>query len=229
MKTKLTLVNNYENWDAKRRYKINSTVSYNGNNWQNITGINSEPGTDNNWLNTNSNQPKYKVFTALLTQSGEGVNSSLSNEPLTIGVTYMIDDNGGSGWDFTNVGAPNNEVGTYFIATGTTPNNWGGPNGNLYYNLGSPVATILENTIGNVWFSYSSNGIYNIRANEANPLFTFGKTALLNQTKPNDDVTISMLMFYVEEFQINIETFSNDIKTDGLLYSPTTIEIRVYN
>ena len=52
-------------------------------------------------------QRPYKVYTALLTQSGGSGTSSLNDEPLTIGVTYLITDLGGSGWDFTNVGAPN--------------------------------------------------------------------------------------------------------------------------
>ena len=108
---------------------------------------------------TNTVKP-YKVFTALLTQNGISNNLAIANEPLTIGVTYIIlDDGDGGGCDFTNVGAPNNNFNTYFVATGTTPNSWG-ENVYLEYNTGAPVATVLENTIGNVWFTYSVAGQY---------------------------------------------------------------------
>lgn len=96
-------------------------------------------------------QPTYRVYTALLTQSNGDGPSMLNDEPLTIGVTYQITDQGGSGWDFTNVGAPNNNTGTYFVATGTTPNSWGDLGVSLNFNTGAPVVTVLENTIGNIW------------------------------------------------------------------------------
>jgi len=102
----------------------------------------------------------YKVYTALLNQSGADDPLSLSEgDDLTIGVTYLIDD--GTDFDFTNVGAPNNDIGTYFVATGTTPNSWG-IDGLLQYNLGAPTVTVLENTIGNIWFTYSGVGIYKL-------------------------------------------------------------------
>lgn len=43
---------------------------------------------------------------------------------LQTGVSYTISDNSG-GLDMTNVGAANNNVGTSFKATGTTPTSWG--------------------------------------------------------------------------------------------------------
>lgn len=49
-------------------------------------------------------KPKYKVYTALLTQNGESNVQYIYNVPLTIGVTYFINNNNGSG-DFTNVGS----------------------------------------------------------------------------------------------------------------------------
>ena len=81
----------------------------------------------------------YKVYTALLTQSGDNDEQVINTGTLTIGVTYEINDNS-PGMDFTNVGAPNNTVGTYFVATGTTPNSWGADEGGpdiLNYNLAS--------------------------------------------------------------------------------------------
>jgi hypothetical protein len=55
MKTKIQLINSGEAWDAKRRYKINSIVTYLGSDWQNTTGINSEPGVGSNWTRTSGN------------------------------------------------------------------------------------------------------------------------------------------------------------------------------
>ena len=105
----------------------------------------------------------YKSYVALLTQSGGDNVEGISGTPLTIGRTYRIDtsDAPSGNWDFTNVGAPNNDIGTYFIATGTTANNWG-TNIVLGYNTGAPVVTVLENTIGNIWFTYTDVGRYEI-------------------------------------------------------------------
>jgi len=87
--------------------------------------------------------PSYKVYTALVTQTGgSNVSPIYGNDPdpLVVGVTYEILDNTDA--DFTNVGAPNNNVGTFFVATGTTPTAWG--NSVIQYNLGAPVAIVLE-------------------------------------------------------------------------------------
>jgi len=105
----------------------------------------------------------YQVYTALLTQSG-GDNSLYYTDPsegpgLTIGVTYSITDGIQGDDDFTNVGAPSGETYPIFVATGTTPNKW--ENGTrTYYNTGAPIATVLENTIGNIWFTYNAIGQY---------------------------------------------------------------------
>jgi hypothetical protein len=55
MKTKVQLVNSVETWDANRRYKINAIVTYLGSDWQNTTGINSEPGIGNDWIRVSGN------------------------------------------------------------------------------------------------------------------------------------------------------------------------------
>ena len=124
----------------------------------------------------------YKVYTALLTQSGgdgPAGNCSDDPQPLVIGVTYQISLNDGTG-DFTNVGAPNNNIGTYFVATGTTPNNWGTPGDVcLDYNTGAPVVTVLENTIGNIYWNtdpLGTIGVYWITCDNglfANTVVTF--------------------------------------------------------
>jgi len=53
-KSKLILENSSLNWDARRRYKVNSVVSHLGQNWQNLTGENSEPGVGPDWFNSSS-------------------------------------------------------------------------------------------------------------------------------------------------------------------------------
>jgi hypothetical protein len=173
-------------------------------------------------------KPKYKVYTALLTQSGVSLNNgncSDDPQPLVIGVTYKIDGNDGTA-DFTNVGAPNNNNGTYFVATGTTPNSWGtaGPNC-LSYDEGAPVVTVLENTIGNVWFTYTDVGNYALLSNE---LFTLNKSwsiinpgALINNSHYQE-------IFINDISQINIFTSSESVLSDSIL-SNAPIEIRVYN
>lgn len=173
--------------------------------------------------------PSYKVYTALLTQSGKDDILNISGGNLTIGVTYYIDDSGGG--DFTNVGAPNNDFGTYFVATGTTPNSWG-TLANLLYNTGAPVVTVLENTIGDIWFSYNGFGSYFIQSYDNT--FIPEKTFSLIGT-PNDITSVPGVfeIFSTTTLGINdaMQLLSFDMSStlvDGQLYK-TSIEIRVYN
>jgi len=175
----------------------------------------------------------YKVYTALLTQSGGDEPSSLLSQDspsLTVGVTYQIDDDGGSGWDFTNVGAPNNDLFTYFVATGTTPANWG-TNGMLSYNTGAPVVTVLENTIGNIWFTYDAVGNYILNSN--NNAFTQNKIYFeQDQTRRyslGDDSLYIIASQWNNDNSFAIKTLDDSLNfQDGLLYN-IPIEIRVYN
>jgi hypothetical protein len=105
----------------------------------------------------------YKVYTALLTQSGGSNSVQINSGELIVGVTYIIDQSD-IGTDFRNVGGPlityvDEFLSTYFVATGTTPNSWL-PSTFLSYNTGAPVVTVLENTIGNIWFTYEGVGNY---------------------------------------------------------------------
>lgn len=165
----------------------------------------------------------YKVYTALLTQVGGAGNAFIGPGELTIGVTYMINDSF-SGQDFTNVGAPNNNVGTWFVATGTTPNNWGlnQENGLIYY-PGAPVANVLENTIGNIWFTYEGVGVYYFNSDS---LFTSTKSWGISDSVYNGyDERIEPVFIDVNGTgpnQVYITTQDN-------LLSSTPIEIRVYN
>lgn len=104
-----------------------------------------------------------KVYLAFLTQSGTSSIGNLSYDffpggpDLTIGTTYEITDNTGSP-DFTNVGSPDNEIGTKFCATGTRPASWG--QAAVAYDSASPTVRIVYNTVGNIAWSYNSVGVY---------------------------------------------------------------------
>ena len=170
----------------------------------------------------------YKVYTALVYQYVDGNGTAYINsddEPpvlLTIGVTYTIVDNAG-GLDMTNVGAPNNENGTSFVATGTTPANWG--NGYVSYETGAPIVTVLENTIGNLWWSYVQGGDYFCNSDGK---FTAGKTFALIGTAGFTDGSgfgggVNIMLTNAPN---EIEVTANN--GDGYLIN-TPIEIRVYN
>ena len=174
----------------------------------------------------------YKVYTALLTQSGGDGYIELNSGELTIGVTYRI-EGGVRESDFTNVGAPNNEVGTSFVATGTTPASWGineGFGAILSYNTGAPVVTVLENTIGNVWFTYSQPGNYRINSNS---LFIGGKTFCQGMTYTAEDGTSFFVATLTRNtnsrVDLSIASPISETSFDNLLSFDTPIEIRVYN
>jgi hypothetical protein len=171
-----------------------------------------------------TNIKPYKVYTALLTQNGSGDTQNLSSGAVTKGVTYQIS---GVGFDCTNVGAPNNDNGTYFVATNNeVPTTYGA--GSLEYNTGAPVVTVLENTIGNIWFTYSSTGTYFINSDT---LFTDDKTTFSINLMGGD---IGTGYFCLGEFNgdssLGITTGSPEYgEIDDVLSNTTPIEIRVYN
>jgi hypothetical protein len=177
---------------------------------------------------TNTVRP-YKVYTALLTQSG-GSNGVLQQSgTLTVGVTYFIAASF-TGDDFSNVGGPkitfdDEYLNTYFVATGTTPNNWT-HNTEFDYNTGAPVATVLENTIGNVWFTYFGVGYYVISSNS---LFTVPYAIFIsnNTQDPFEPTQIVKTRLYDID-TMHILSFAGNSQSDYILGS-TPIEIRVYS
>jgi hypothetical protein len=167
--------------------------------------------------------PKYKVYTALLTQNSSGSLQTINSGSLTIGVTYYITDRGTVNWDFTNVGALTNNVETYFVATGTTPNSWG--DANLEYNTGAPVVTVLENNIGNIWFNYIGEGIYGI---DCDGLFVEDKTWYTPVIISNTVNLTNGFLTWRDDSEIRIITNLDGALADTLLLN-TPIEIRIYN
>jgi len=176
-------------------------------------------------------KPKYKVFTALVTQSGGDDLQEQASGALTKGVSYYYDELF-EGSDFTNVGGPKYgdlpNSGGYFIATATgVPNNYNGTV--IRWNNGAPVVTVLENTIGNVWFNYYGEGIYRFVSNN---LFTIDKTMIIGSTFYNvdADATIVLNSFYGENSDYRIwlrSTIGNAAANSVINHTP--LEIRVYN
>jgi len=244
--------------------------------------------------------PTYKVYTALLTQSGGDSPFTLNSGPLTIGVTYEIVDiligkvntftilNPGTGYvdetsgtsggngsslsfgitqtggvidsltiidpgagyhvndivtinngngnatvridsvlsdDFTNVGASSNTNGVKFIATGTTPTSWLAGS-TLGANSAAPTVTILENTIGNIPWTYSSEGVYQATSS----LLNDSKTLLFVQaTSNNSPNNVGYYLRFsdpdVLELTLLVEGYG---PSDNWLLN-TPIEIRIYN
>jgi hypothetical protein len=182
------------------------------------------------------NKAPYKVYTALLTQGGGDNQESFAWEyldpvpevpTLLDGVSYYIDSND-SNTDFTIAGAPNNNGGTSFVANGTQPD-WQPPfeiEGNyiqIEYNTGAPVVTVLENTIGNIWFTYSFLGEYLINSDNLFSTKLFMQDGFISAGD-------GWLFTFSQESQSQIKllSFSSSGNADSL-FDNTPIEIRVYN
>lgn len=172
----------------------------------------------------------YKVYSALVTQRGGSNPLSTISGPLTIGVTYNISQLNGQD-DFTNVGTPINEINVIFVATGTTPNNWSSES-ILLYDTGVPTVKVLENTIGNFYFTYDSVGRYGCISVDA--LLTVGKifvnVPIVGSSDQNSIIPITLIDLTDNgtQFYFTSVPFGDTIPSDGLLWN-TPIEIRVYN
>lgn len=172
----------------------------------------------------------YKVYTALLTQNGGGDKENISSGALTKGVTYAPNDILDGGWDFSNVGGPIYPDDAAFVATESIePNSYGITS--LGYDTGVPVVTVLENTIGNVWFTYDTAGQYSINSNG---LFIINKTIFNGVTYYEaNNASITDCISDIENntsSTISIWSFSRaDNGTIDNALNNTPIEIRVYN
>ena len=181
----------------------------------------------------------YKVYTALLSQSGTGRLTSYDNNvekrySLVIGGSYEITTYN-SNDDFRNVGAASNATGVKFVATGTTPTIWTNKSV-IRVDTGAPIVNILENTIGNIWWTYSAIGEY-IANSDA--LFTSSKTTLQCNKSVYSNSGIGLVLEWSDANQIYIYSYAGIGKdtgqpdpSNGLLNSDPYldfIEIRVYN
>lgn len=171
----------------------------------------------------------YKVYSALLTQTGTDTEDSINSGDLDIGRTYAINEIS-PGMDFTNVGAPNNDLGTKFIATGTTPNSWGsGATYTLAYSAGAPVVVVLENTIGNVWFTYNGVGTYQVHAIGG---FIGIAPALSGCYFDQSNNVYYYRLDKIDDDSMQLNTYNQHTNplslSDDIMFA-TFIEIRVYN
>ena len=190
-------------------------------------GCTTTTSTSSSTTTTTTTLPVYQVYTALLTQTGGDNPNLVADLPLLPGTTYKIIDNDGGTADFTNVGAPNNTVGTYFVATGTTPTSWGDNLlGQLEYNAGAPTVIVLENTIGNIWFTYNAIGQYPC---ESDNLFITDKTTIdidaYGQNGNPAALISTSTIFPTNKFSI----FTYKSFPDDDILTNNRIEIRVYN
>jgi len=170
--------------------------------------------------------PPYKVYSALITQNGGDDPNGISGEsPLYIGVTYTI-SNVAPGDNLIPYGAPNNQPGTSFVCNKSV-SSWGNVSSGVFYNTGAPVVNVLENTLGDVWFTYVTMGGYAINSNS---LFIASKSATNSQiyySNGNDNV----YYMYLDYYDINTFILNSKRGTDGndSVLNNIFLEIRVYN
>ena len=184
-------------------------------------------------------QPTYKVYTALLTQSGGDDQQTITSGALQIGVSYTISIPLGEEptYDFSNVGGPISPDNFSFVSISSDiPNNYG--NATLSYNTGTPVVTVLENTIGNISFTYNSTGSYTLNLSNSididktflyigngptvNQLIYFEEAGIKTITFPGLSGSSSTIYIYT-----TTDGFGGSLIDDKLISTP--IEIRVYN
>ena len=168
----------------------------------------------------------YEVYTALLTQSGgSNILPGYGDEMFTIGVTYTIIANPDN-YDLTIYGAPNNNVGTSFVSNQTTVLPYT-TSLEFEYDTGAPVVTVLENTIGGIWFTYNSSGVY---LGTSDGLFTENKTFfLLQNTSDNNPNIVDAIIFRANNDILTIRTLQSGSGYENNWLYNTPIEIRVYN
>ena len=167
-----------------------------------------------------------KEYVALLTQSGTEDPHYITSGSLTVGVTYQITTYN-SGDDFTNVGAPSNANGVYFVATGTTPTNWTHAS-HLGYDTAAPKAKVLLNEIGNIWLTRVAAGSYEVHSNG---LFNDNTTVFITQTADQGNGAIlSFTVQMINDSQISIETsdLATGYSADGWLRK-ASFKIEIYN
>jgi hypothetical protein len=169
----------------------------------------------------------YKVYTALLTQIGSTDPDTLyggSGSYLDNGRSYYISSNPDN-YDLSIYGDTDSSEGSWFISNYDIEL---GYNDSLVLNVNyaAPVVKILENTIGNVWFTYDDPGSYVVYGD-----FTDKTTFVISNigNVPSDSISIRAS---VDTSNIYISTCSlvftgTSAYVDNILKN-TPIEIRIY-
>jgi hypothetical protein len=178
-------------------------------------------------IDTIPSGPAYKVYTALLTQSGgDGPDQIQGDSQIQKGVTYEIANNPYNE-DFVKYGAPNNNVGTKFVSNSTEFMGYDASTA-LDFNTGAPVATVLENTIGNIYFTFDNDGYYFLNGDNLFISNSWTPTIMiLNDTAELMDGQI-LTINKANDSQYLLQSYNQSGDSlNGQFYN-TPIEIRVY-
>jgi hypothetical protein len=167
----------------------------------------------------------YKVYTALLIQTG--ANSFITidgSSAFSIGVTYEIMANPNDE-DLTTIGAPNNNIGTKFVCTESVDPNTYTTDLELRYDEGTPVLTILENTLDfDIYWQMNNTGYYFAVSNGG---FNRLKTHVIIGSVVSS--TASTKAYRFTDNYVGVKTYSSGTTLGNSILSFTPIEIRVYN
>jgi hypothetical protein len=167
------------------------------------------------------------VYTGLLTQSGIGSNpDSISSGAVLKGRTYTVDSYN-TNTDFSNVGGGtfSNQITSFVATSNDTPADYDGSF--LSFDYSAPEVTVLENSIGNIWWTYDSDGLYFVNSNA---LFLANKTFFTTGPAYSGDLPAQNTSDYLSNTNssISILTFYDGfLNANRLLNTP--FEIRVYN
>lgn len=167
----------------------------------------------------------YKVYTALLTQNGANDFYTINNtESFVVGFTYEIMANPNDE-DLTTIGAPDNNVGTKFVCTVQADPNTYTTDLELRFDKGTPVLTILENTLDfDIYWQMNNTGYYFAVSNgEFNQL----KTHVIIGSVVSS--TASTKAYRFTDNYVGVRTYSTGNTPGNSILSYTPIEIRVYN
>jgi hypothetical protein len=165
----------------------------------------------------------YNVFTALITQNGDGFNNFIDvygDESIQEGVSYEIIDNPND-FDLSPYGADSSATGQWFLSN----QNVTLPFDNslvLRWNPKAPIAKVLINKIGNIWFERLDRGTYMAKSNSAFGDYPF------HQITPNKSNAYFASRYDTASI-ISILTYRDDwtLMDNALNFTP--YEIRVYN
>lgn len=161
----------------------------------------------------------YNVYTAKLTNEYPGSASTITVIPTILGVIYLI--HGASDGDFSNVGAPNNNDGTFFVSTGGTPTSYGSATLVRYTQL--PAAIVQENTLGflPLW-EQVEEGVFGFTFPFAVDLTKVVTTISSNSTNNIKSFLATDALGY------NVVLVVNDVNDSTGTLNQTSIEIRQY-
>lgn len=173
----------------------------------------------------------YKSYTALINQNGgDAPSTRFGDGTIEKGITYEIGANPDNE-DLTLVGAPDNNVGTIFVATVDVTGAYT-PDVELLYNAGAPIVNVLENTLGvEITYEYASTGAY--AAILSDGLFTSpGQYVVIEAGVTTDGTDTYTVQAFPAFFNlVLIESYLNNVLSDDVIgvNAPTVLNIRIYN